>query len=83
MVPSSAPRRRCVASITGPFNKLLPPPSGQTSWQLETLLKFDNTNGSNPETQPFVKPNGDIVGATVSGGADADGTVWELSISQP
>jgi autotransporter passenger strand-loop-strand repeat protein/uncharacterized repeat protein (TIGR03803 family) len=44
-----------------------------------TLVTFDGTNGASPETALTVDSSGNLFGTTASGGADSDGTLFELS----
>ena len=43
-----------------------------------TLVSFDGTNGGNPYGALIADANGDLLGTTGSGGANGDGTVFEI-----
>ena len=43
-----------------------------------TLLSFTGTNGANPSAGLIADAAGDLFGTTVDGGADGDGTVFEV-----
>jgi hypothetical protein len=45
-----------------------------------TTFGFDGTNGGVPEAAVTQDTNGDFYGTTTEGGADADGTVFALSV---
>jgi len=45
---------------------------------LTTLLSFNGTNGSNPYAGLIADAAGNLFGTTSSGGADGDGSVFEL-----
>jgi hypothetical protein len=52
--------------------------NGNGSYTATTLLSFDGTNGASPEAGLIANAAGDLFGTTASGGADGDGTVFEL-----
>ena len=43
-----------------------------------TLLSFDGSDGANPYAGLIADANGDLFGTTAGGGANNDGTVFEL-----
>jgi uncharacterized repeat protein (TIGR03803 family) len=43
-----------------------------------TLVSFNSSNGQAPEAGPIADANGDLFGTTVEGGANGDGTVFEI-----
>ena len=43
-----------------------------------TLVSFNGTNGSDPQASLIADANGDLFGTTVGGGANGDGTVFEI-----
>ena len=49
-----------------------------SSHTLTSLLNFNGTNGANPYGELFEDSQGDLLGTTVYGGADNNGTVFEL-----
>jgi probable HAF family extracellular repeat protein/uncharacterized repeat protein (TIGR03803 family) len=53
--------------------------NGGGSYTLTTLASFDGTNGSEPATGLVADAAGDLFGTTLYGGANGDGTVFELS----
>ncbi|HMK90235.1 MAG TPA: choice-of-anchor tandem repeat GloVer-containing protein, partial [Methylocystis sp.] len=55
------------------------PPSAVSS--PTALLSFDSSNGSSPLAGLYAGPNGGLYGATSAGGANGDGSVFELPTS--
>jgi uncharacterized repeat protein (TIGR03803 family) len=53
--------------------------SGQDHQTLTTVFNFNGSNGSQPVGNLVLAPDGNFYGATPTGGADGDGTVFELS----
>ena len=51
--------------------------SGST-YSLTTLVSFNDSNGGNPASGLIADANGDLFGTTYAGGANGDGTVFEL-----
>lgn len=47
------------------------------------LISFNGTNGSTPEGGVAMDASGDLFGDTFAGGADTDGTVFELAVPEP
>jgi uncharacterized repeat protein (TIGR03803 family) len=52
--------------------------SGYVSPQL-TLVSFDGSNGTGPQANLIADAAGDLFGTTVFGGANGDGTVFEIT----
>jgi uncharacterized repeat protein (TIGR03803 family) len=48
---------------------------------ITALASFDGTKGANPELGAIFDTDGNLYGATFSGGANSVGTVWEFSSS--
>ena len=48
------------------------------TYTLTTLLSFDGSNGAYPDAGLIADANGDLFGTTMVGGANDDGTVFEL-----
>jgi uncharacterized repeat protein (TIGR03803 family) len=48
------------------------------SGTIVTLASFDGANGSNPDAPLLLDSNGNLIGATRSGGANGDGTLFEI-----
>jgi uncharacterized repeat protein (TIGR03803 family) len=48
-------------------------------YTLATLATFNGLNGANPVAGLIADGSGDLYGTTVSGGANGDGTVFELA----
>ena len=46
--------------------------------QLTTLFSFNGSNGANPYAGLTVDANGNLFGTTFNGGANNDGTVFEI-----
>jgi uncharacterized repeat protein (TIGR03803 family) len=46
---------------------------------LKTLVSFDGADGSTPESDLIADSSGDLFGTTSSGGANSDGTVFEIA----
>ena len=46
--------------------------------QLTTLVSFNSANGQGPEAGLIADANGDLFGTTYVGGANGDGTVFEI-----
>jgi uncharacterized repeat protein (TIGR03803 family) len=46
---------------------------------LKTIVTFDGTNGSNPESELVVGPDGSFFGTTYKGGAHDKGTIFEVT----
>jgi uncharacterized repeat protein (TIGR03803 family) len=49
------------------------------SGTITTLASFDGTDGQVPERPPIEDSSGNLYGTTSSGGADGDGTVYEVA----
>jgi uncharacterized repeat protein (TIGR03803 family) len=47
------------------------------------VASFDGDNGASPSGGLFMDGSGDLFGTCVGGGANSDGTVWELPASTP
>lgn len=48
-------------------------------YTLQTLVSFNGTNGSSPEAGLIADASGNLYGTTISGGANNDGTVFEIA----
>jgi uncharacterized repeat protein (TIGR03803 family) len=44
-----------------------------------TLVSFNGTNGANPHGSLIADAHGDLIGTTADGGANGDGTVFEIT----
>jgi uncharacterized repeat protein (TIGR03803 family) len=53
----------------------------KSTGQLTTLATFTGANGAHPEGSLTIDAEGDLFGITVNGGADGDGTVYEIAKS--
>jgi uncharacterized repeat protein (TIGR03803 family) len=53
--------------------------ANNTNHTLTTLFSFNGTNGAGPESGRIADANGNLYGTTSGGGANGDGTVFELS----
>ena len=53
--------------------------SGDTYGPVSTLATFTGANGQEPEGGVTIDAAGDLFGTTATGGADGDGTVFEIS----
>ena len=49
------------------------------SYTLKTLVSFNGANGDSPGAGLIADAAGDLFGTTVSGGANDDGTVFEIA----
>jgi uncharacterized repeat protein (TIGR03803 family) len=59
--------------------ELSPPVAGQSAWTESVLHSFDGTDGANPDADVMSDGAGNLFGTTVTGGANNDGVVFELS----
>ena len=53
----------------------------KSTGQLTTLVTFTGANGANPAGSLTIDAEGDLFGTTANGGADDDGTVFEIAKS--
>jgi uncharacterized repeat protein (TIGR03803 family) len=67
------------ASNFGTVFKLAKPAAGKTVWTLSDLFSFDGTDGQNLQSGLIFDSAGNLYGTTNFGGANSDGTVFELS----
>ncbi len=67
------------ASDDGAVFELSPPQPGQTAWTEAVLHSFNNTDGNIPAAGLTKDEAGNLYGATISGGANDSGVVFELS----
>jgi uncharacterized repeat protein (TIGR03803 family) len=51
----------------------------EAGWTLNTLATFNNTNGANPYGGVVMDGSGNLYGATNSGGASNNGTIFEVA----
>jgi uncharacterized repeat protein (TIGR03803 family) len=56
---------------------------GSGTYTLNTLLTFTGANGEEPAAGLVADPNGNLFGTTEYGGANGDGTVFELHYTSP
>jgi uncharacterized repeat protein (TIGR03803 family) len=47
---------------------------------LVSLISFDVADGAEPQADLLIEPNGDLFGTTDNGGANSDGTVFEIAV---
>ena len=66
------------ASGYGTVFEIINTPTGYASTPT-TLISFTSTNGANPYDSLIIDANGDLFGTTNSGGANGDGTVFEIT----
>jgi uncharacterized repeat protein (TIGR03803 family) len=52
-------------------------PAGSST--ITTIASFSSTTGGNPQSAVVMDSNGNLFGTTTTGGANSDGTVWELA----
>ncbi|MBV9252327.1 MAG: DUF4082 domain-containing protein [Acetobacteraceae bacterium] len=52
---------------------------GSSGYTLNTLVSFSRSNGANPWAGLIADANGNLFGTTKNGGANGDGTVFELA----
>ena len=61
---------------TGPYFEIAKTASGYSA--PITIASFDGSNGAGPRTELITDAAGDLFGTTNSGGANNDGTVFEI-----
>jgi uncharacterized repeat protein (TIGR03803 family) len=59
--------------------KLSPPTGGGTAWTETVLTSFNGADGEYPSASLIADADGNLYGTTSAGGADNDGTVFELT----
>jgi len=67
------------ANAYGAVFELTPPTTSGGSWTESTLLSFDGTDGLAPHASLIMDTGGNLYGTTEEGGANGDGTVFELA----
>ncbi len=63
----------------GTVFSLAPPAGGQTTWAETTLYEFAGPDGCYPSANVILGPGGSLVGTTAGGGANGEGTVFQLT----
>jgi uncharacterized repeat protein (TIGR03803 family) len=54
-------------------------PAGVGNWTEKVLCSFNGTDGNDPQTSLIMDAVGNFYGTTIEGGADGDGTVFEIT----
>ncbi|MDD5273480.1 MAG: hypothetical protein PHU14_12260 [Methylovulum sp.] len=63
----------------GTVFELTPPVAGQTAWSVQTLVDFDDSNGSYPMSELTWGTDGKLYGTTSIGGSKGGGIVFQLT----